>query len=129
VLAKFVIAIIFHNHIYVISEPNAVKPRFASEPYTLKNLDACIVIPNVMMIVSLAGTGVSYAKDPDVDGVPAVSITPILNVLVAFDTLHTTMVDITALVFAGVVYKVAHVAFAIVCPRILYATAICYIYD
>jgi hypothetical protein len=92
---------------YVISEPNAVNPTLASEPYTLIYLDACIVMPRVIMIVSLAGTVVSYARNSEVPGVPALAITPILNDFAVDAVLHITTVDITALVLAGVVYSVA----------------------
>jgi hypothetical protein len=60
------------------------------------------------MIVSLAGTVVSYARNSvGLVGVPALDITPILNDFAEFATLQITIVDITALVLAGVVYSVA----------------------
>lgn len=76
---------------------------------TLRNLELAIVIPTVIAIASLAGTTPSYTSQFAAEGVPSVFMMAILYVAPEAAVLVTKIVEITAVLFAAVLYSVAYV--------------------
>ena len=95
--------------VYEISLPKAVKVRLAVDEYTVNTSVALSVTPNVNAVESDAPTVMSYATYWLSANVAPATLTAIRNVAAVAVRLAITIVDTTACVEAGTVYRVVAV--------------------
>jgi hypothetical protein len=94
---------------YAISLPKAVKVRFAVDAYTVITSAAPSVIPSVNAVESDAPTVMSYATYWLLANVAPATLQAIRNVAEVAARLAITIVDTTACVADGTVYRVVAV--------------------